>query len=260
VVIRPLTIVDRHDWFGNSQFHSFQTRIEKRFSSGLSWLANYTFSKTIGDTGGFSGAGSAPGSPQGFQNPLNRRLEKSLDDQHQKHRFVVSYQYDLPFGRGRRWFSSWKRLPESVLGGWSIGGITVLSSGLPMGIVVLGDPANTGDVNRPNLIGNPALEESERTLDRWFDTAAIVPNAPFTYGNAGRNILDQPGRLNFDFGAFKAFELTERVGLQFRAEAFNATNTPNFGAPVTSLGDPNFGRVQSAGRPRNLQFGIKVIF
>lgn len=259
-VVSPLTIVDRHDWFGNSNFHSFQTRIEKRYSAGLSWLATYTFSKTIGDTGGFSGAGNAPGSPQGFQNPLDRTLEKSLDDQHQKHRFVASYQYDLPFGRGRRWFSSWKGVPEAFFGGWSIGGITTVSSGLPMGITVQGDPANTGDTNRPDVVGNPNLSSSERSLDRWFNTDAFVRNVQYTYGNAGRNVLDQPGRFQTDVGVFKLFSITERVGLQFRAEAFNLTNTPGFGAPVSALGDPNFGRIQLAGRPRNLQFGMKVLF
>jgi len=260
LVVSPLTIVDRHDWFGNSQFHSFQTRLEKRFSSGLSFLANYSFSKTIGDTGGFSGSGNAPGSPQGFQNPLNRRLEKSLDDQDQRHRFVSSYQYDLPFGRGRRWLGKTNVFSEAVMGGWSIGGITTMSSGQPFGITVQGDPANTGDANRPNVVGNPELSSSQRSIERWFNTSALTANAPFTYGNAGRNLLTQPGRVNTDIGLFKAFRITERVGLQFRAEAFNLLNTPPLGVPVTSLGDPAFGRIQSTGRPRNLQFGMKVLF
>ncbi len=260
VVVSPLTIVDRHDWFGNSNFHSFQTRFEKRFASGISFLANYTFSKTIGDTGGFSGAGSAPGSPQGFQNPLNRQAEKSVDDQDQRHRFVSSYQYDLPFGRGRRWLAKSNAVSEAILGGWSIGGITTISSGQPFGITVQGDPANTGDTNRPNVVGNPNLAASEQSVGRWFNTAALAANAPFTYGNAGRNILTQPGRSNTDVGLFKAFRITERVGLQFRTEAFNVLNTPPLGTPVTSLGDPAFGRIQSAGRPRNLQFGMKVLF
>lgn len=259
-VVSPLTIVDRHDWFGNSQFHSFQTRLEKRFSSGMSLLANYTFSKTIGDTGGFSGAGGAPGSPQGFQNPLNRRLEKSLDDQDQRHRFVASYQYDLPFGRGRHWLARANAVADALAGGWSIGGITTISSGQPFGITVQGDPANTGDTNRPNVLGDPHLSGSQRSADRWFDTSLLVRNDPFTYGNAGRNILTLPGRINTDLGLFKLFRITERVGLQFRFEAFNVANTPPLGNPNTTLGDQNFGRIQSADRPRNLQFGMKVLF
>jgi len=260
LVVRPLTIVDRHDWFGNSQFHSLQTRLEKRFSSGLGFLAGYTFSKTIGDTGGFSGAGSPPGSPQGFQNPLNRRLEKSLDDQHLTHRFVASYQYELPFGKGQRAGGAMEGLAGAVLGGWSVGGITTLASGQPQGLTVRGDNANTGDPNRPNLIGDWRLDRSSRTLDRFFNGAAFAPNAPFTYGNAARNLLEQPGLVNFDFASFKRFAVTERVHLQFRFEAFNLFNTPKFGPPNSEVGNVNFGRITGAGRARNLQFGLKVIF
>ncbi|MBS1828218.1 MAG: carboxypeptidase regulatory-like domain-containing protein [Acidobacteria bacterium] len=258
--VTPLTIVDRHDWFGNSQFHSLQTRLEKRLSSGSSFLIGYTFSKTIGDTGGFSAAGNPPGTPQGFQNPLNRRLEKALDDQNLRHRLVASHQYDLPFGKGRRFGSNWKGVSDAVFGGWSIGGITTLASGQPMGLTVRGDQANTGDPNRPNVVGDWHLSRDARTLDRFFNTAAFVPNAQFTYGNAARNLLEQPGLVNVDFASFKRFQVTERIHTQFRFEAFNLFNTPNFGAPTSEVGNVNFGRITGAGRSRNLQFGLKVIF
>lgn len=259
-IIRPLTIVDRHDWFGNSTFHSLQGRLEKRFSSGLSFMNAYTFSRTIGDTSGFAGAGGAPGDPQGFQNPLNRQLEKGLDPQHVKHRFVSSYMYEMPFGIGKRFGSGWNRAVDAVIGGWSIGGITTLTSGQPLGLTVLGDPANTGDTNRPNVVGDWRLSRAERTLDRFFNTSAFVPNPAFTYGNAGRNILEQPGLVNFDFATFKRFTLTERLAMQFRFEAFNFFNTPYFAAPNSQVGNINFGRITGAGRPRNLQFGLKLIF
>ncbi len=260
LVVRPLTIVDRHDWFGSSQFHSLQSRVEKRFSGGFAILGAYTFSRNIGDTGGFSAAGGAPGSPQGFQDPLNRRLEKALDDQHQKHRLVASYQWELPFGKGRRFASNLAGVGEAIAGGWSLHGISSFGSGQPEGVTVLGDPANTGDPNRPNVVGEWRFNRGQRTLERFFNTGAFVRNDPFTYGNAGRNLLEQPGRVNFDFAAFKRFTLTERVGLQFRFEAFNFFNTPQFGAPNSEVGNINFGRVTSANRPRNLQFGLKVIF
>jgi hypothetical protein len=260
VTVSPLAIVDRHDYFGNSQFHSLQTRLERRFAGGFTVTGFYTFSRTIGDTSGFSAAGGAPGSPQGFQNPLNRRLEKSLDDQHQKHRFVASYLYELPLGRGRRFGAGWNGVADAVLGGWSLGGITTLGSGLPQGVTVQGNPANTGDPNRPNIVGNPLLDANERTLDRFFNTAAFVPNAPFTYGNAARNVLEQPGSVNFDFAAFKRFRITERVGAQFRFEAFNFFNTPQFDAPNSELLNINFGQITAASRPRNLQFGLKFTF
>ncbi|MBL8176621.1 MAG: TonB-dependent receptor [Bryobacterales bacterium] len=258
--VTPLTIVDRHDWFGNSQFHSMQTRLEKRLSAGSSFLIGYTFAKTIGDTGGFSGAGNPPGTPQGFQNPLNRRLEKALDDQNLKHRLVASYQYDLPFGKGRSLGSNWSGVAEALLGGWSLGGIATLASGQPQGLTVRGDQANTGDPNRPNVVGDWHIGRDERTLDRFFNTAAFVPNAQFTYGNAARNLLEQPGLVNVDFASFKRFRLTERFQLQFRLEAFNLFNTPKFDAPSSEVGNVNFGRITAAGRSRNLQFGLKLLF
>lgn len=259
ILISPLAIVDRHDYFGSNSFNSLQTRIEKRFSRGVTFLASYTYSKNIGDTSGFSGSGTAPGD-DGLQNPLNRRLERAVDDQDVTHRLVASYQYELPFGAKRAWGSSWKGVTDAVLGGWSVGGITAMSSGLPLSLTVRGDPANTGDVDRPNVVGDWRLSSGERTLDRFFNTAAFVPNAPYTYGNAGRNILRQPGMVNFDFAAFKRFPVTERFNVQFRFEAFNFFNTPRFGAPNAEVGNVNFGRITSAATPRNLQFGLKLIW
>lgn len=258
--IRPLTIVDRHDWFGNSTFHSLQARLEKRFGNGISFLGAYTFSKTIGDTVGFAGAGGASGDPQGFQNPLNRKLEKALDSQDMRHRFVINYIYDLPFGRDRNFGSGWSRGLNAILGGWSVGGITAITAGQPLGLTVQGDPASTGDPNRPDVVGDWRLSRSERTLDRFFNTGAFMRNAPFTYGNAGRNLLQTPGSVNFDFATFKRFAVTEKLALQFRFEAFNFFNTPSFGVPNTQVGNINFGTISSAGRPRNLQFGLKLVF
>ena len=258
--IKPLTIVDRHDWFGNSTFHSLQARLEKRFGNGLSFMGAYTFSKAIGDTVGFAGAGNASGDSQGFQNPLNRHLEKALDSQDMRHRFVASYMYDLPFGRSRRFGAGWSRGLDAVLGGWSVGGITTITAGQPLSLTVQGDPANTGDTNRPDVVGDWELSRSERTLDRFFDTSAFVKNAPYTYGNAGRNLMQTPGLVNVDFATFKRFAITEKVAMQFRFEAFNFFNTPSFDAPNTQVGNINFGRIVGAGRPRNLQFGLKVVF
>ncbi|MBI4889113.1 MAG: TonB-dependent receptor [Acidobacteria bacterium] len=262
-VIGPLSSMYRHDYFGNSLFHSMQTRLDKRFSSGVSLLVAYTFSKTIGDSSGASGSGNAPGtglSTSAIQNPLNRRLERSLDNQNMKHRLVASYLFELPFGPGKKWGSDWNPVSSAALGGWTIGGITTMTSGLPMSLTTTGDAANTGDVNRPDVVGDPSLSRSERSVARFFNTAAFAANKAYTYGNAGRNILDQPGLVNFDFAAFKEFRIKEAVSAQFRFEAFNLFNTPAFGAPNTQVGNLNFGRITTAGRQRNLQLGLKFVF
>ena len=258
IVVRPLAQIDAHSYLGNSLFHSFQSRLEKRFANGFSVLASYIWSKTIGDVDGFSGSGTAINS--GIQNPYNLRAERSLDNQHIAHRFVASYIYDLPFGRDRKWGSGWGRATNAILGGWTLSGINTLSTGQPMGLSVRGDPANTGQLNRPNVVGDPRLSGSERTLERFFNTSAFVPNDPFMFGNAGRNILFEPGLVNWDFAVFKRFRITERVTSQFRFEAFNFTNTPNFGAPNSEVGNDLFGVVTSANRPRNLQLGLKFVF
>lgn len=259
-VIGPLAQMNRHEFDGNSLFHSLQTRLEKRFAGGFTMLASYMWSKTIGDVSGFSASGSAPGAGGGPPNPLDRRAERGLDNQHLAHRFVTSYVYELPFGPGKAWGSAWRGVGNAVLGGWSLGGIVTLTSGQPVNLTVQGDPANTGDPNRPDVAGDWRLDRSERTLDRFFNTGAFVRNAPFTYGNAGRNILEQPGSANVDFAAFKRFSIAERIAAQFRFEAFNFFNTPQFGAPNAQVGNINFGRIADAGRPRNLQFGLKLLF
>jgi hypothetical protein len=121
IVVRPLAAMFRHEYNGNSLFHSAQTRLERRFRSGFTLLGAYIFSRTIGDVAGFAGSGNAPNSA--IQNPLDRRAERSLDNQHRKHSFVTSYVYELPFGRRRKWGSSWKGAADMILGGWTVAGI-----------------------------------------------------------------------------------------------------------------------------------------
>ncbi|MGH9338973.1 MAG: TonB-dependent receptor domain-containing protein [Acidobacteriota bacterium] len=256
VVVSPLGPTFRHEWSGNSIYHSMQSKVEKRFSSGFTILGSYLWSRSIGDTCGFAGSGNAGGC--GFQDSNNLRAERSLDNQHIAHRFVTSSIWELPFGRSRRWGSSWNSMAEVILGGWSLSGIVTFSSGAPYSILVNGDPANTGDINRPNLVGNPNLDD--RAIDRYFNTEAFEPNQQFTFGNLGRNTMIGPSFQHLDLAALKSFQVTEDVRVQFRFEAFNATNTPHFNLPGNNLGTRNFGRITGAGRPRNLQFGLKIIF
>jgi len=216
------------------------------------------WSKAISDGRGVAGAGGASNILP--QNPLNVRAERSLADEHRAHRLVMSYNYDLPFGRGKMFGAQWTSLADGVLGGWSIGGITTLSSGRLVDLSVQGNPSNTGGPDRPNAVGEWRLSKGERSLDRWFNTAAFAPNAPFTFGNAGRNLLEGPGEVNFDFALYKSFAVREHMRLQFRAEAFNATNTPLFGVPNAQVGNAVFGQIGGASRPRNFQLGLKLVF
>ena len=187
-------------------------------------------------------------------------MNKALSSLHIQHQFVGSVIYDLPFGRGRRWGSAWNGIQDSMFGGWTLASITTLRSGLPFSATVRGNPANTNTTNRPNLLGDPNLPGGQRTLDRWFDTDMLAPNEQYQFGNAARNILFSPDRRNWDFAVYKRFALTESKALQLRFEAFNFTNTPQFGNPNAEVGNRNLGRITGAGGQRNIQFGLKFIF
>ena len=259
IVASPLGPVYRHLFNGNSNYHALVAKLEKRLSSGLTVLNSFTWSKAIGDTCSDAADGSAPNC--GFQDPRNMRAEKSVDNQDLRLRYVTSVIYQIPVGRGRHWGSSLPGVVDAFLGGWGTGGIFTAHSGVPYSIAVSGNPANTGSVNvvnRPNLVGDPL--SGERTLTADFNTAAFAANPAFTLGNLGRNTMTTRGRVNFDFIAQKNFTLTERFHLEFRFEAFNATNTPPFGAPNSVLGTGGFGQITSAGQPRNLQLGLKLVF
>jgi hypothetical protein len=118
---------------------------------------------------------------------------------------------------------------------------------------------NTGTGQRPDRIADGKL--SDPTVDRWFDTSAFVTPAQFTYGNAGRNILYGPGRVNFDFSLFKEFGVTDTKRLQFRAEIFNVFNTPQFDLPNAAIGAANAGTITAiVGTPRQIQLGAKFLF
>lgn len=249
---------NRHQWDSNANFQSLQVRLEKRFSHGLSLLTSYMWSKAMSDARGTAIDGGSSGITP--QDPYNLRAEKSVADENTPHRFVASAIYDLPFGRGRAWLSGLASWSDAILGGWTVAGITTLSSGQPLNLTVQGNPSNTGNPDRPDVVGDWRLPGSQQSLYRWFNTAAFVPNRQFTYGNAGRNILVGPGTHQLDLSIYKSFRVSEHIRLQFRAEAFNAFNMPNFGNPNVQVGAPAYGRISSADRPRNMQLGLKAIF
>nr|MCU0228651.1 TonB-dependent receptor [Bryobacterales bacterium] len=259
IVVSPLAGIFGYHHNGNSIYHGMLTKLEKRFSQGFTVLTSYSFSKTIGDTCGGAAQGNAGGC--GFQDIRNLRLERAVDNQDVPHRLVVSGVYELPFGRGRRYGASMPGVADAILGGWAIGSIVTASSGRPYSATTQGNPANTGNigvVNRPNIAGNPYA--GDRTLQRDFDTSLFTPNAVNTIGTAGRNILRQRDQFGWDFSALKDFRIVEKMILQFRFEAFQFTNTPRFGQANGVVGTNAFGQITGAATPRNLQFGLKLIW
>jgi hypothetical protein len=197
------------------------------------------------------------------QDPTNLHAERSLLNQHVKHRLVASYLYDLPFGRGRAFGSNVNKIADVFLGGWTVGGIMSILSGFPVNPVVQGNPSNVDpsfNMDRPDVVGEWKLPHDERDPTRWWNTAALVPNQRFQYGNAGRNILEAPGTFKWDMAIHKNFNPNERIRIQFRAESFNAFNHPIFDRPNPTVGNRNFGIVTGAAPGRIMQMGLKVIF
>ena len=145
-----------------------------------------------------------------------------------------------------------------ILGGWQINGIATLQSGLPYTPTLASSTVDA--TSRPNRIANGTIDNPGPS--RWFDPAAFVQPAQFQYGNAGRNILDGPGRVNFDFSLFKDFPITEQVKVQFRTEFFNVFNTPQFDLPnATIFSGAAVGTITGiVGIPRQIQFGLKIVF
>ncbi len=264
----------QHTWgsMAHSSYHALQTKFRRRFSGGLQFLAAYTWSKLLDDFS--SVAGFLGQQNPGYTNNNQRRLDKSLSALDQPHTLVVNFQYDLPFGRGRKLLTR-NRVFDWMIGGWSVSSVMTLQSGLPISI---GSNANTtnsfGGVQRPNQSGPsasgiPMREQIDAQLrgdtsrNSYFNLDSFVNPAPFTFGTTGRFLPDIRGPIyhNWDLSILRSFKFTERVNLQFRAELFNAFNCVNFQPPGgTTFGVNTFGLINSAGNARIVQFGLKLYY
>jgi hypothetical protein len=261
----------------NSTYHALQTSLQRRFAHQFSMLASYTLSKTLDDVSSFNITGSASQSTAGendlAQNPFDLAAEHGRSMFDARHRFVISYQWELPFFAHSQ---SWQR---ALLGGWQLNGITTFQSGTPFtvydstGVSAQGGaPEISGfPSDRPNLVGDPTqgtcLNGAHTgTPNCWYNPAAFQQLDPNTqigqFGNAGRNIVQGPGYQQWDFAALKNFRFTEARTLQFRAEFFNIFNHANFGIPVNDLNTPRdtTGSIQTSQPGRLVQFAFKFSF
>ena len=245
----------------DSIYHSFQLKVQKRFSDGLSLLVAYTNAKLIDTWSGIFAAGTGTNT----QNVYDRKADRSVSGNDISQRFVLSYVYDLPFGRGRAMGADWNPVTDAVLGGWQLNGIVTLSTGFPLRPTAANTARAGNGYLRPNNNGQSAKLSGAvvERLDRYFDTSVFSQPEPFTFGNAGRLIPDvrRPALTNWDFSVFKNFALTEALSLQVRGEFFNFTNTPVFASPNTAVNNRNFGRItRQANAPRQIQFGLKLLW
>lgn len=176
------------------------------------------------------------------------------------HIFSAQFSYEFPVGRGKRFLPDANRLVDALLGGWQYSGFLTIRSGLRFDVSSSVSLLNNGQNNRANRVCSGALPNS--TVNNWFDTSCFVDDLlPQSYGNAGMNPLHTDGLQQLDSSLFKTFRVTERINLQFRADAFNTFNHPNFSAPDATVGDPSEGQIFSTSVDnRRMQFGLRLFF
>ncbi len=257
----------------NSSYNALEASLRKRFSHGLSFLASYTWSHSIDDVSSFNITGSASQPVAGendlAQNPFDLAAERGRSMFDARHRFVLSYQWSLPFlQHSSDWYGK-------VLGNWQLNGIFTAMSGTPFTVFDSNDVSVQGQApeisgfssNRPNVIGNP--NSGPHTAVQWFNINAFQRLSPDptgqaeVFGNEGRNSVQGPGYVNWDFSAFKNIRLTESKEIQFRGELFNVLNHTNFRLPVSdiaSISSKTFGTIQSDVSPRVIQVALKFLF
>jgi hypothetical protein len=253
---------------GNSTYHSLQVRVEKRFSKGLQLLGTYVFSKSLDNTSVACGCTTWLGGATSLQDPNKRFLERSASQFDIPHVLQFSYVYQLPLGRGKQFGNGMNSVLDAVVGGWQTNGIWRFDNGMPMSLSVNNSrPLPTYGSQRPNLLHALQRNNGSDWLNQYFANPqdAVQPDA-FTVGNAPREVstVRVPGTATTALSLFKQFSLSalrEGSFLEFRAEAFNALNHPQFSGPNLTVGSSAFGKVTSqANSARQMQMGLKLYF
>ncbi|MGA2475120.1 MAG: carboxypeptidase regulatory-like domain-containing protein [Terriglobia bacterium] len=240
----------------NSNYNALIVRLERRFSHGISFVGGYTFGKSIDTASGLNGTNQA-------QDNYDLKAERGLSDFDIRQRFVLSGNWELPFGPGRQWMRG--GTAARVFGHWDLSNILTLQSGQPLTAILATALSGTDSngTDRPDLIANPNLPAGQRTPSRWFNTEAFMAPPIFndTYsipGNEGRNVITGPGLAAWDMSLQRQARLSERLNLVFRSDFFNLTNHPNFDRPGLIYRTSNFGNISSAENSRQIQFSLRL--
>jgi len=259
-LIPSINAIQYHSPYGHASYHGLDVQVDKRFAQGFSFTGSYGWGNAI------SNVGEQWGPDIGLQDVWNFDANRGTAGFNIRHRFAGSYLYELPFGKGRRWGSAWGGAANAIGGGWQINGITSMRTGLPFNPTLANPAANLGTAAvqqwRPDRIAVGTV--ANPNPERWFDTTAFVrpcDAAGCRLGNAGVHFLPSGGQVNTDFGLFKIFQVTERLRLQFRWEAFNLFNTPAFSRPNSNLDSPDVGKVRGTdSMPRVMQWALRLQF
>jgi hypothetical protein len=253
--------------FNTSKYDSLQTQLTRRLGAGV-FGVSYTFSKAR-DFGDNDDSGLTWNWV-----PMYRR-NYALAGFDRTHNFQMYSNYELPFGKGKRWASSGPL--AAIAGGWQLNGILSRESGVPLNVTSSSASVNApGNTQTPNqvlpavaILGGHGIGANGAS---YFNPAAYQPVTTVNFGNSGRNTLRGPGVFNVNASLFRNFRITERFTLQFRAESFNLTNTPQFGNPGLNVTAATFNadgsikalngytQITSASNERQMRFALKLLF
>ena len=250
--------------WGNSSYHSMNLKLEKRYSGGLNFLMNYTWSKFLDDVEAANEIGGEQGS--GYTHIALRNLDKSFSGNDVRNRFIASVVYELPWGRGRK-FEIQNRVANALAGGWGMGLIAEFRDGVPYGPVENTNTSNTFSASqRPNILGTPERLSDWRDNvkgNTYFDTGLFETPGRGVFGDSPRNLCCGPGFTGIDLSVHKWWNFNERWRLQYRADFYNLPNTPVFEIPERRRGRGNFGRVGSVltgSNGRLIQMALRLEF
>jgi hypothetical protein len=243
--------------FGFGNYAGLTAKYEKRYSAGLQALVSYTWGHALA-TSGTTLSGSTG---FGTLDPLDWSKNYSSAAWDIRHSFTASFNYDLPFGKGKGLLNSDSKALNALVGGWQMNGILTLRTGNP---ATFSTNNCVGSFSKclPDVTGPVGAPSGGRSAAAWFDTSVVKAPVPNTQGNAGLQSINIPGQHYMDLSLFKGFNITERFRAQFRAEGFNITNSVQLGGPNLTQGDPNFGRIltSQAGTERKFQMALRLMF
>jgi len=244
--------VDQRNGDGTSHYNALQASLQKRFSHGLTFLASYTWSKTLEN---------ADNIVYPYNDALNYGLANGFKLVDIPQNFVFSYTYELPFGKGKPLLNH-SGIAGALAGGWSVNGITTFQAGQPLRVTVANNLLNNNGYSNPANIMCTSVS-TPKMVSEWFDTSCFAPPPAYTFGNSGIGHFRGPGLNSWDFSIAKDTALGSSESMRFRLEAdfFNLTNTAHFSNPNTTFGNAAFGTIGGDRLPpRLIQVGAKFVF
>lgn len=243
---------------GVSSYHGGVLKVQKRFSRGFNLLSTYTWSKFLDNCSGGGATLGDEGST--YSNFYDRKMDWGPSENDVRHRFTLGTVYQLPFGRRRAYL---RRHPARYLvGDWTVSGVATIQSGAPITVQTQTNStnANSAGAQRADVLRDPNLPPDQRTVQRWFDTAAFAQPPQYQFGNQGIGLVRADGRINLNYSLIRMFPVGERKQLQFRGEFINLPNHPNLGNPGHQFEGAGFGIVSGARPARQIQLGLRLTF